>query len=1001
MTRFVVRLSLILLCLLLPWLALSCANTNEDGSQTPSPGDDDDDDNNDDDNDDDNDTCDEQDLCQRYVTDCQDGPSIDACLSWYTNPDHCLAMPFTVDCECFCLKNADCAMVLSCREACRTTYCPDESTLPDEPPIPGIPGQKEVPPTVPFGRLETPQGVTIASEDLEVRVALDPFSFEIVRVGDWHTLLATGGRGPGTGFSPLAFTKNVGFYWNQFYWGYRGYAGIDKPWGHAKRALFYFQDEDRVCFLLESDSTRPGWFRFVVGPFYDGAVRIAASALPDRGKANRIAVTFLSAADERYAGFGERFNAIDQRGRTLEHWSEEGSIEPGSLRPMIEQVFPNLPDEWALPGGETATYAPIPFYLSNRGYGFLADVPEPSHFDLADTHDDLFRLSVESDRMTFVVFSGPTPADSLGQYTRRTGRSQVPRPWVFAPWNMFVGYPGISFLTVAEMFREADIPSSVTHSWTDITPTGGWRGREAQLLSQNDTLHQLGYKSLCYLQPRVDKDRYPELWNDGATLDHFTRDNTGDPYILEVIVNLIHMTRFNVSLVDFTHEGVDDWWHGVLQTIVDLDFDGTMYDFGEYTPPDSRFADGRDGHFWHNPYPLIYQRSGYRFFRSLDDDPEDGLAPDYVYFHRSGYVGSQNWTYAMWSGDPEADWSVSDGLPAQVCAGVNVGLSGIPFWGSDIGGFHAILVPAPSSELLKRWVQFGAFSGLMRDMTAAEFASGSRILPFDEPDVTAIVRRYQKLRTQLVPYIVNAAWEAHDSGMPLMRAPFLHFPQDPEVWKIKREYLFGPDLYVAPVIENEAREKTLYLPPGRWVELWDRTEYDGDPDGTGGFRLGGVPIEGGRTITVPAPIDEIPLFVRMGAVIPLVDPEVDTLAGAMASKTPDVTTYEQLAHRQHVWVFAQDDASTTLFDGSQLDVQVDSQGVILTRTAPTDGHELVGQIVWPQSLTPPVQVAGLVFVADADPLELTPGTWTWSDARNAVAFHGLGDQAVFLITVAP
>jgi len=173
----------------------------------------------------------------------------------------------------------------------------------------------------------------------------------------------------------------------------------------------------------------------------------------------------------------------------------------------------------------------------------------------------------------------------------------------------------------------------------------------------------------------------------------------------------------------------------------------------------------------------------------LDDDPNDSLAPDYVFYHRSGYAGSQHWAWAMWGGDPAADWSVSDGLPAAVTGGINCGLSGIPFWGSDIGGFHALLIPPPTSELLKRWTEFGAFSGLMRDQTGGKIETGTRVQILDEEELTYVVRRYQKLRTQLVPYITNAAWEARALGLPLMRAPLLYFPDDPTVWRSQRRMI--------------------------------------------------------------------------------------------------------------------------------------------------------------------------------------------------------------------
>ena len=866
--------------------------------------------------------------------------------------------------------------------------------LPADPPIPGIPGQKEqLPPTVPFALREEPGGPVITGGGLAVKVTLAPFAFHVTRERDGARILRTARSWKWTGFAPIAFTQDHGFTWNTFYWGYRGYLSLNEPWVHAVKAAGYEQHEDRVYFTVETYRPSRGHILFVVGPFYNGAVRLAASVTPGKGTFGRVAFTFHAPENEHYAGFGERFNGVDQRGKKLENWAEEGGIEPGLLR----RFWPWRPPEHTIPGGEDASYAPMPFFLSSRGYGLLADVPEPTHFDMAKSCKDMWRVEVEADQLALVVFAGPTPAKALEQYTERTGRVQIPRPWVFGPWNMLGGYKQGGNLKIARIFREKDIPSSVAPDWAAILPVPSYQGREDRLRSMNQALHDLGFKSLCYLQPRVDKKKHAQLWQEGAALGHFVRTPEGDPYVLHVFVNVVQRHTYDISLVDYTHDGVDAWWRQRLQKLVDLGFDGTMYDFGEYVPPDTRFADGHDGHYWHNPYSLIYLRSAFRFFQQLDDDPNDGLAPDYVYFHRSGYAGSQNWAWAMWSGDPEADWSVSDGLPAQVCAGINVGLSGIPFWGTDTGGFHAILVPAPASELMKRWIQFSTFCGLMRDMNNEEFRGGKRIRILDEPELTHIARRYQKLRTQLVPYILNAAREAHETGLPLMRAAFLHFPDDPACWRLKREYLFGNDLYVAPVVEKGARQRTLYLPPGQWIPLWERTEYDPE---TGGFRIGGVPVAGGREVSVEAPIDEIPVFVRLGAVIPVADPRIDTWAPARPPEGVEVTTAKDLAHALHVWAFPNGRSATTLADGSRLELDTTETGVTLTRAAQPDQAELVAQVVWPAELPPPQEVGGLERVLDADPLALAPGAWTWHAGRRAVALHGKPGQTRFAITCA-
>lgn len=875
--------------------------------------------------------------------------------------------------------------------------CLGLDSLPAEPPLPGIPGQKEdLPPIVPMETHERHNRLIILGGGLAVTVQVAPFSFEVRRQIDDALLLASAVGGADKAFAPLSYTEDRGEY-SLFLHTWWQFESRENSWTGSSQVEQICPGEDRIRFQI-ADSRSEGKILFAVGPFYKGAVRIAASVASDETQPNRLALSFQSPADEHYAGFGERFNSVDQRGRTVGHWAEEGGLNPGDMR---EVLAPDEVPEFQYPGGETTSYAPIPFFISNYGYGLLADVPQQSHFDLAESHEDIWRVKVEATELSLILFDGPSPAEVLKRYTDRTGRSQVPRPWVFAPWNMHWGGDK------SETFRTADVPSSVVPYWTAILPNGSHRGSEEGITARNDRLHDLGYKSLCYLQPRVDQDRYEELWTEGAEKDFFIRTPDGEPYLMKLLLGALNVTEWMISIVDYTVPGVEVWWHRILQDTVDMHFDGMMYDFGEYTPPDALFSDGNDGLYWHNPFPLIYQRAGHRFFMGLDDDPEDGLAPDYVWFHRSGYAGSQHWTWAMWGGDPEADWSVADGLPASVTAGINNGLSGMPFWGSDIGGFHAIFVPPPTPELLKRWVQFGAFSGLMRDSTSDDqIREGTPPHIFDSADITFVVRKFQKLRTQLVPYIFNAAWEAHHTGLPLMRAPLLHFPEDPKVWDMKREFLFGADIYVAPVVEEGALDRKLYLPEGKWIEFWAQTEYDGtmDGDGVGGFRIGGEVIEGGREITVEAPIDQIPLFVRAGAIIPTVDPRVDT---HVPSDPPEdmlefVTTAEAMAHRLHAWIFADEGVvgSAKLSDGSQLSYEFGDVAMAIGRETEGDAEdekELILQIVWPAPRPVPDSIDGLEYVADADPLTLAPGQWTYSPSRHALALHGLPGSLSFTL----
>jgi alpha-glucosidase (family GH31 glycosyl hydrolase) len=229
----------------------------------------------------------------------------------------------------------------------------------------------------------------------------------------------------------------------------------------------------------------------------------------------------------------------------------------------------------------------------------------------------------------------------------------------------------------------------------------------------------------------------------------------------------------------------------------------------------------------------------------------------------------------VWGGDPTTGWGF-DGLSSAMTQALTAGTSGIGIWGSDIGGFFALGFNELSPELLTRWVQFGAVSGVMRTQR-----NGVALPPRDRPQVTdpdqiGNWRRYTKLRTQLFPYLLAAESEYRQSGMPIMRHLLLAYPGDPRAATTEDEFLFGPDILAAPVVTEGATEREVYLPAGRWVDLWRSATFR---EHAGQLRLGEASVlSGGTDVTVPAPLSELPLFVRSGSVLPLLRHDVDTLA---------------------------------------------------------------------------------------------------------------------------
>jgi alpha-glucosidase len=702
---------------------------------------------------------------------------------------------------------------------------------------------------------------------LQARTTNSPWSLAFTD-GDGKTVLAEAG---GTGNGP---TGTLGFR-TQAGWFHATRVVEGRRAGAAYEATLATSDPAGRRLELRLARDAPGVIALrsrVIGPL--------VSAVTHTG------IAFRARKGERYLGFGERANAVDQRGREVESYVAEGPFEEDE-RALIPLFVPR----WGFHPREDATYFPMPWLLSTAGYGVLVDNPETSLHRLGSDSRGAWSVEVEAARLRLRVFAGPRPAGALRRLSDRIGRQPRPAMHVFGPWYQ----PRDDEQAILARLRRDDVPLSVAQTYTHYLPCEDQRGRERGERERIARFHRDGLAVTTYFNPMIctEHTRYGEAAASGALV----RDALGQPYVYRYST----LESFVVSQFDFTAPAGRELYGRLLREAIGDGHDGWMEDFGEYTPLDARAADGSSGTALHNAYPTDYH-CGAR-----------ASASRATRFVRSGWTGTARCAPVVWGGDPSVDWGI-DGLRSVVVNGLTMGLSGVSTWGSDIGGFFALFENRLTPELLIRWIQVGAVSGVMRTQ-----ANGIRIPESQRPQVwdRGIVRhwrRWAKLRTQLYPYLAAADRVYRRRGLPIMRHLALAYPGDRRAAAQDDEFLFGPDLLAAPVLDQGAVRREVYLPRGHWVDLWRSARYRRD-DGGISLRRARL-LRGGRGVRLRAPLAELPLLARAGTMLPLLPPDVDTLA-SYGDRAPVVSLSERRGRRV-LLAFPRGRSSARLEDGGTL-----------------------------------------------------------------------------------
>jgi alpha-glucosidase len=535
--------------------------------------------------------------------------------------------------------------------------------------------------------------------------------------------------------------------------------------------------------------------------------------------------------EENYYGLGDKAGPMNRRNRSFTNWNTDAFGWQESTDPL---------------------YKTIPFFIGMRkglAYGLFFDNTYRSSFDFGKESENYLSFGAEGGEINYYFIAGPDPKKIVEQYTALTGRPPLPPLWSLGYQQCrYSYYPEARVREIARLLREKRIPADTIYLDIDYQEGNAPFTINRQYFPNFEKmvadLREQGFHLILITDLHIKRNPGHGYapYDSGMKEDVFVKNHDGSVYVGPVWPG-------ESVFPDFTLTRVRDWWGALYKDFVGMGVAGFWNDMNEpsvFRQPEKtmpldvvhRLDDGTtmDHRAAHNMYGMENARATYDGIRKLQPDERPFVLT------RAAYSGAQRYA-ATWTGDNSATWNH---LAMSTPMLLSMGLSGYAFVGDDIGGFAG----SPPANLLTRWYELGAFNPIDRDH--AEKNSLDHEPWVNGPEQEAIRRKYIELRYKLLPYIYTLTEETTRTGIPLMRPIFLEYPQSPEFFNDDHDFLFGPDLFVSPVVTEKLDAQGVALPPGEWYDYWTSEKRTGKDK-----------------IDLHPRLDEVPLYVRAGAIVPM------------------------------------------------------------------------------------------------------------------------------------